>query len=613
LLLVPLVTLTLLWSNPRHELLRVSPSIVERNAWAYLDFLYGPWFWVHSLYSYALLIAGSLIIARTVVRSPQGTRAQIVIIVLASALPILVNLLYILAPTIIGFYDASPIAITLAAVGMLWGLFQVGLMDVMPIAREMILRNISDGVIVLDTINRIVDINPSAEHMLGCRASAVIGRAPADALDILPALTERVAHAVSLDTEIELELEGQPRLLDLRVSPLHDGEGRYAGRLVLFADVTEQRQAERHTRSSLARLATLIENLHMGVLVESDQGTVQHTNRFFVGLFELAIPPEALLDQPVSALLPRIRALMRDPAQFESHCTAWRAAGKPTPVFQVTMMDDHVLECSGFPILSDALPNGYLWLWRDVTQSHNLAERTQDVLRMETVGRLAGGIAHEFNNLLTVINGYSDWLLNEIAEDDPMHEDLEAIRVAGQRAAELTRQLLAFSRRQLLDMRVLDLNAVITALRSTLDNVVGEQVRLSLRLAPDLAPARADQRQMEQVLVNLASNAHDAMPLGGDLTISTANVTLPPGRHAEQLQLTPGDYVTIAVQDTGIGLSPEVKRHLFEPFFTTKPGGSGTGLALAMSYGVLRQSQGAIEAEGEEGQGALFRIYLPRA
>ena len=284
----------------RHELMRGQPTLVSYNGWAALDYAIGPWFWVHALYSYSLLVMGAIIAARTVAASPQGTRAQLTTVLVAIALPAVANVLFLAAPALLMHYDVTPIALTVSACLLLWALFQAGLLDVMPIAREMILRNISDGVIVVDTANRIADINPAAERLLGCRAATVIGRAPRMRLSGVSPLAERLAQSVSEHTELSLDLGGRSRLLDLRISPLHDGEGRYAGRLVLFADVTEQRQAERSTRSSLARLATLIENLHMGVLVESDQGMVQHTNRFFVGLFELTTTPEALLERPAA-------------------------------------------------------------------------------------------------------------------------------------------------------------------------------------------------------------------------------------------------------------------------------------------------------------------------
>ena len=249
---------------------------------------------------------------------------------------------------------------------------------------------------------------------------------------------------------------------------------------------------------------------------------------------------------------------------------------------------------------------------RDVTERKQLEEQLRQAQKMEAVGRLAGGIAHDFNNLLTVINGYSQMLLGVLNPDSELRPDLEAILHAGERAADLTRQLLAFSRRQILEMRTLDPNEVIEGMAKMLHRVIGEDISLSLRLAEDLGSVRADQGQLEQVVVNLAVNGRDAMPDGGTLTLETANVEIKGVLATRHMELKPGPYVLLAVSDTGQGMSQEVKEHLFEPFFTTKVVGQGTGLGLATVYGIVKQSGGDISVYSELGHGTTFRIYLPR-
>jgi signal transduction histidine kinase len=232
--------------------------------------------------------------------------------------------------------------------------------------------------------------------------------------------------------------------------------------------------------------------------------------------------------------------------------------------------------------------------------------------KMESIGRLAGGIAHDFNNLLTAIVGYAELADAALAPADPVHGDLQAIRDAADRATALTRQLLAFARKQILDSQVLDLNGLILNLDRLLRRLIGEDVELVTLPASDLGYIKADANQIEQVLVNLAVNARDAMPNGGKLTIETANVILDDIFAQQHVSVIPGAYIMLAVGDTGIGIPPEQQAHVFEPFFTTKESSKGTGLGLATCYGIIKQHGGNIWVYSEVGRGTTFKVYLPR-
>ncbi len=248
----------------------------------------------------------------------------------------------------------------------------------------------------------------------------------------------------------------------------------------------------------------------------------------------------------------------------------------------------------------------------DVTGRRDLEEQLRQAQKMEAVGMLAGGVAHDFNNLLTIINGYSQLMLNNLPKNDPNRHSAEQIMKAGDRAAGLTNQLLAFSRRQVMQPKVLDLNHLITGLSAMLRRLIGEDIDLRLALREDIGRVSADPGQVEQVLMNLVVNARDAMPQGGNLTIETANVTLDDHYAGRHIAVKPGPYILLAVSDTGSGMDEATKNRLFEPFFTTKGPGKGTGLGLSTVFGIVKQSGGSVEVYSEQGRGSSVKVYLPR-
>jgi nitrogen-specific signal transduction histidine kinase/CheY-like chemotaxis protein len=248
----------------------------------------------------------------------------------------------------------------------------------------------------------------------------------------------------------------------------------------------------------------------------------------------------------------------------------------------------------------------------EITERKLLENQLQQSRRMEAVGRLAGGIAHDFNNLLTIIKGYAELAMQRTGVQQDLRADITQIENAAERASTLIRQLLAFSRRQVLQPKIIDLNAIVLGLDKLLGRLMGEHIEMVTLCGANVGNVKADPAQIEQVIMNLVVNARDAMPKGGRLTVETANVELDSMYARDHVSVKPGAYVMLAVSDTGMGMSPETVAHIFEPFFTTKESGQGTGLGLSTVYGIVKQSGGYIWVYSEPGKGTTFKVYLPR-
>jgi PAS domain S-box-containing protein len=283
--------------------------------------------------------------------------------------------------------------------------------------------------------------------------------------------------------------------------------------------------------------------------------------------------------------------------------TSWRHRTRDGTVFDV--------EIRGRPVTFLG-HDAELVLASDVSERNRLEARLRQAQKMEAVGRLAGGIAHDFNNILSAVLGYSNLVLEDLPADDPRRPDVEEISESGMRGAALTRQLLMFSRPQVAERQVLDMNAIVIGVRKMLERIIGEDIKIETRLASDLGRVRMDPGHLEQIIMNLAVNARDAMPGGGRLTIETAAVELDELTHRGSRLLPAGRYVMLAVSDVGVGISKEHQARIFEPFFSTKPPGEGTGLGLSTVYGIVQQNGGSVLVYSEVGHGATFKVYLPR-
>ncbi len=502
-----------------------------------------------------------------------------------------------------------------------------------PVAEEpfrLLVEGVVDyAIFMLDPEGRIVSWNPGAERIKGYTARDIIGQhfsrfyPPEDVAADKPGRELAIASAEGKYEEEgwRVRKDGTWFWASVLITALRDPTGRLRGFAKVTRDLTERRQAAADLQRYEALLRAVVETLPVGLLVTDREAHIVLSNTAAERVWgELRVGDDMITRYSAT------KAWWADTGKpiDINDWPLWRAVRDGEPVLNTAVE----LEREGTRryLLKSAVPlrdpggqiTGAVIVDQDITARRQAEQQLGETRahlaqaqKLEAVGRLAGGIAHDFNNLLTVINASSITILQRLPSGDPNRIDLEEIHSAGERAANLTRQLLAFSRRQILEQEQLDLNTVVLGVGRMLGRLIGEDVTLRFPLAPDLNPIRADRGQLEQVIINLALNARDAMPGGGTLTIETANARVRQAGSDASLGLLPGAYVKLVVSDTGTGMDEVTRAHIFEPFFTTKPQGEGTGLGLATVYGIVQQSGGGITVSSVPGQGSTFTIYLP--
>jgi PAS domain S-box-containing protein len=458
---------------------------------------------------------------------------------------------------------------------------------------------------------RLTSITGAAMRTAGILAGQYTGRS----IDNLFSATgdspaARRAHELALggqDSSFAADLNG--RELQGNVKPLRGVDGGVIGVIGIALDMTERMVTARALRLSEHSYRSLIEEAPYAICRATVGGELLNVNRAMAEMlgYDAGSTPELLLrDLPlIFSPAGSFEAFQKTLLERGSHPAAdgtWiRRDGQSIQV-----------RVSGLVVRGPAGEISHLDIFgEDITEKKQLEVELSQVQRMQAVGQLAGGVAHDFNNLLTVINGHVEMLLSE-SHDPVSQERAGEVKQAVEKAAVLTKQLLAFSRRQVLRSRTVNLNDVIRKLMGMLIRVIKENIELTFVPGDDLGSVNADPNEIERVLLNLAVNAQDAMPMGGRLLIETANIRVEEQTGLHPDELPAGDYVEVVVRDTGVGMDRETQAHAFEPFFTTKQPNEGTGLGLSVVYGVIRQSGGCIRLQSEPGAGTTFRIYLPR-
>ena len=470
---------------------------------------------------------------------------------------------------------------------------------------------------VKDLQGRYLLMNSAGAALLGRSAAEILGKddvallPPESAQRIIARDRQTVASGVVQTYEEEITVEGVTRTYLSTKGPFRDAQGRVVGLVGSSLDVTDRYHAIEALAESEERFRTIFDGSPVAMAVLGKDGSVVASNsacRQMLGLREDDLHNIAVFDELTH---PEDRAA--DAAKFQEMLSGQLEYDRREKRYilrdgQRVFADLHLY------LIRDkkGAPRYIIGISVDVTERKSLENQLRQAQRMETIGRLAGGVAHDFNNLLTVIKGYCDLLLERKSAAGSSLPQLEHIAKAAEQAASLTRQLLAFSRQQVLQPKVFSLNTLVSNTDSMLRRLISEDVEMVTITSKNIGAIKADPSQMEQVILNLVINARDAMPNGGKLTLETANVELDESYAQAHLATLPGSYVMLAVSDTGMGMDEETQAHIFEPFFTTKELGKGTGLGLSMVYGIVKQSGGYIWVHSEVGKGSAFKVYLPR-
>jgi PAS domain S-box-containing protein len=478
-----------------------------------------------------------------------------------------------------------------------------------------------DGIVATDPAGTILMCNRRAAEIHGfAEAAELVGRpaptliAPSDRHRVRATIYSTVTEGRQVSLECQILRHGEERSGELTAAPLRTGAGAIVGSVTVVHDVTERKEADRALRREREFSAHVIDAIPGVFFVLDREGRYVRWNRNQEVTIDL--PPERIRGAlALDRVHPQDRQRVADAmaAVFANGSAEIEARGFLGQTREVRhfFLTGRRMELDGVAYLVGCGVDITVRKEAEAARARLESQLLQSQ-KLESVGRLAGGVAHDFNNHLTVINGYCDLVLGSLAPDDPNRESLTDVRRAGERAAALTRQLLAFARNQLLSPKPVSLNQIVSSMETMLRRLVPESIAVTATLAPGLGAAMADTGQIEQVLMNLVVNARDAMPEGGKILIETANVDLESAAGERDQAVGPGAYVTLSVADTGIGMDERTRALIFEPFFTTKEFGKGTGLGLATVYGIVKQSGGTIAVRSQPGEGSTFTVYLPR-
>ncbi len=608
---VAAIIILLVWTNPLHQLIFPEYYIISSGSFPMLGLHHGPLWWGIIIYHYALTVSLSIILIRQVFISSGNYRSQAGIILVAVGVVWINNVVYVTGNSPIPNMDTSSIAFAIVAAAMAWSFYRYKLLDVLPIAKGEIFRSLDDVIIVTDGEDCVLDINPAAESLFKIKASQIIGQAGLNRFKEYPQF-EQIIKAVE-PSEIHLNLDDVNRIYDLRISFIADKNELKRCKVIALREITDRIMAENARQQSEDRYRSLVENTMDGYFIcEIPSAKFLFLNHRACEIFGYSLQEglelsvwDIISTEDYTRVKERIQARYEG-KKLGSERKVYTVIYKNGSSFRVEISTSFVTY-NGSPAVQGVI--------RDITEQERLEHQLRQSKKMEAIGLLAGGVAHDLNNVLSGIVSYPNLILMDLPEDSPLRKPIQTIHSSGQKAAEIVQDLLTLARRGVSNKEILNLNdSVLEYLQSPeYDKLKSHHPDVSLKtnLSQHLLNIEGSPTQIIKMVMNLVSNAAEAQPTGGGITISTHNQYVDrPIRGYEEIN--EGDYVVFEIMDSGMGIAANDIDRIFEPFYTKKVmGRSGTGLGMAVVWGTIHDHNGYIDIKTSEGVGTTFTLYLP--
>ncbi len=604
LMALPMATLIIIITNAHHQWIFTTLEWYHTDSNFLVVRKFGFWFWIHTSYCYALLALGTFFLAKSTVDSPGPYRKQLAALLGGCLTPWLANMIFIFDFNWMPGLDLTPFAFTVSGLAFMLGILRYRVLDIVPIAHDIVIKSMNNGILVLDTDGRILNLNASAAQLACLQISEAIGMPIREAVSWWPGTSASCLDETPLTRTVDVTCKEQTRLIQLTRSVIR-AKDKPVGHLIVMQDTTHDKLAEKALRNSEERFRSLAENAPVIIFTLDENRRLTYVNPAWNRI--LGRDHRAVVGTPIGDYLVK-QELHADPLEPLMEGSAVKT--ESNLVFRDQNGDQRLFDAS-LAVNSDieGRITGIIGMARDITQECKLQEQLIQSQKMEAIGTLAGGIAHDFNNLLMGMQANISLLRLELNKRSPLTAKLDRIEDQIQIGASLTRQLLGYARKGKYQVNTINLSRLI---EDTLHVVQRTNKSISVHCRPPHEPLHldADRGQIELVLLNIFVNAMDAMPNGGELTVETRQVDHTSAA-ASWPDLKEGQYVELRVSDTGVGMDQATMDRIFEPFFTTKEMGQGTGLGLASVYGVVKNHGGYIRVDSQPGRGATFTFLFP--